>query len=174
MTDKMRDICPSAQSTRCSEKGCRVALKGSFTVYCGEKLRDHIMGNSPTKLKMCDCIIVDSSTDCISVVELKHRRGFKNILERKGKAGRIGDVRDQFAGGLIVLRQILERISKQCACIQMVLYTKCIINDRSELRELRKPLYNTTHKLVIEPAGCGNNLPDGYVRVSVEDLPDPP
>ena len=173
MTDALRDVYSNIKSNHCRDGKCYVKLQKSFTVYCGEKLRDRIMGNSATPVKMCDCIIVDSSEDRMSAVELKFRRGSKGIFEGKRKAGHIDDVREQFAGGLIVLRQILERISRQHARVQMVLYTRNSIGDRSELKKLRKPLYNVTGKLRIANVSCGADLPNWYVRVPVRDLPVP-
>lgn len=173
MTDTLRDVYSSIESNRCRDGKCHVKLQKSFTVYCGEKLRDRVMGNNATPMKMCDCIIADSSEGCMSVVELKFRRGSKGIFKGKRKAGRIDDVREQFTGGLIVLRQILEKISRQYARVQMVLYTRNSISDRSELKKLRKPLNNVTGKLCIANASCGAKLPAGYVRVPVQGLPTP-
>lgn len=164
------DVCPDAKSTKCSEGGCQVSMPKSLVTYCGESVRDHIMKNEKTTPKMFDCIITDSRGDTISAVELKFRKGSTGVLKGKRKAGRIDDVREKFTDGLIVLRKMLERIAKSCIRIQLVLYTKTQINDRSEIRELRKPLYNVSQKLMITTAVCGDKLPEAHVAVSVQDL----
>ena len=149
-----------------------MALKKSFVTYCGEVVRDQMMEKGKTTLKMFDCIITDSNEGRISAVELKHRKGHAGVLKGKGKAGNIDDVREKFTDGLIVLRKMLEKITKLCIRIQLVLYTKTEIKDRSELVELHRPLDNVPQKLSIATAICGAELPDGYVTVSVQDLPD--
>lgn len=164
------DVCPDAKLTKCSEGGCQVSIPKSLVTYCGENVRDHIMEKEKTTLKMFDCIITDCREEKISAVELKHRKGGTGVLKGKGKAGRIEDVREQFTDGLIVLRRVLERIAKLCIRIQLVLYTKTRINDRSEMKELYRPLDNVTQKLRITTAVCGDELPEGYVAVSVQDL----
>lgn len=165
------EICPDAESSKCSEEGCKVSLEKSCVVYCGEIIRDHIMEKRRATLKMFDCIIIDSSEIRVSAVELKHRKGRGGVLKGKGKAGRIDDVREKFADGLIVLRRMLERMVKPCICIQLVLYTKTEIKDRSELVELNRPIHNVPNRLRITTAVCGNKLPDKYVSVSLLKLP---
>ena len=98
------------------------------------------------------------------------RKGSTGVLKGKRKAGRIEDIREKFTDGLIVLRRVLERIAKSCIRIQLVLYTKDQINDRSEIKELHRPLDNVSQKLRITTAVCGDKLPEGYVAVSVQDL----
>ena len=134
------DVCPDAKLTKCSEGGCQVSMPKSLVTYCGEVVRDQIMEKGKTTLKMFDCIITDSCEDKISAVELKYRKGRTGVLKGKGKAGRIEDVREKFTDGLIVLRRMLERIAKLCIRLQLVLYTKTQIKDRSELAELHRPL----------------------------------
>ena len=147
-----------------------MALEKSFVTYCGEVVRDQMMEKGKTTLKMFDCIITDSNEGRISAVELKYRKGYEGVLKGKGKAGNIGDIREKFIDGLIVLRKILEKITKLCIRIQLVLYTKTEINDRSELIELHRPLDNVSPKLSIATAVCGAELSKGYVNVSVQDL----
>ena len=170
MMDTIGDVCLDAKSTKCSEGGCRVALEKSFVTYCGEVVRDQMMKKGKTTLKMFDCIITDSDEGRISAVELKYRKGYTGVLKGKRKAGNIDDIREKFTNGLVILRRILERISKSCICIQLVLYTKTEIQDRSELIELHRPLDNVSPKLSIATAVCGAELPKGYVTVSVQDL----
>ena len=165
------DVCPNAKSTKCSEEGCKVYLKKSFVTYCGEAVRDHMMEKGKPTQKMFDCIITDSRGNRISAVELKHKKGREGVLKGKGKAGSIDDVREKFTNGLVVLRRILERIAKSCIRLQLILYTKTEIKDRSELVELHRPLDNIPHRLSIATAVCGDELPEGYVTVSVQDLP---
>lgn len=165
------DVCPNAKSTKCSEGGCQVTLTKSFVTYCGEVVRDQVMEKGKTTLKMFDCIITDSNEGRISAVELKHRKGHAGVLKGRGKAGSIDDVREKFTDGLIVLRRMLERITKSCIHIQLVLYTKTEIKDRSELTELHRPLDNIPQRLRITTAVCGNELPEEYVTVYVQDLP---
>ena len=171
MSDEIGDIYPAAKSIKCSEEGCKVCLEKSFVVYCGEIIRDHIMEKRKATLKMFDCIIIDSREIKVSAVELKHRKGRGGVLKGKRKAGRIDDVREQFADGLIVLRKMLERMAKPCICMQLVLYTKTEIKDRSELRELNRPMHNVPNRLRITTAVCGNKLPDNYVSVPLQKLP---
>ena len=165
------DVCPDAKSSKCSGEGCKVQLEKSFVVYCGEIVRDHIIEKKETTLKMFDCIIIDSGGSKMSAVELKHRKGGTGVLKGKGKAGNVDAVRKQFADGLIVLRKVLERMAKSCICLQLVLYTKTQITDRSELKQLKKKLYNTPQKVTITTSVCGNKLPEKYVTVSVQELP---
>ena len=165
------DVCPDAKSSICSEKGCRVFLEESFAVYCGEVVRDYIMKKRGTTLKMFDCIIIDPAENRISAVELKRRKGSTGVLKGKRMAGRIDDVRQQFADGLIVLRKLLERTAKSSICLQLVLYTQSEIKDRSELTALHKPLYNVPQKLRIIPTICGDKLPEKYVTIPVRELP---
>lgn len=170
MMGTIGDVCLDAKSTKCSEGGCRVALEKSFVTYCGEVVRDQMMEKGKTTLKMFDCIITDSNEGRISAVELKHKKGHAGVLKGKGKAGSIDDVREKFTNGLVVLRRILERIAKSCIRLQLVLYTKTEIQDRSELVELHRPLDNVSPKLSIATAVCGAELPKRYVTVSVQDL----
>ena len=167
----IRDVCSDAKSNKCSEEGCKISLEKSFATYCGEIVRDQMMEKGKPTPKMFDCIITDSREGRISAVELKHKKGHAGVLKGKGKAGHIDDIREKFAIGLIVLRRMLERIAKSCIRIQLVLYTKTQIKDRSELAVLYRPLDNVPQRLRITTAVCGDELPEGYVAVSVQDLP---
>lgn len=166
----IKDIYSYAKINKCGNKKCHVHPENSLIVYCGEMLRDQIMEKGKPTIKMCDCIITDPREEKISVVELKNRRGFKGALEGKGKAGHVGPVRGQFRGGLIVLRKILDRISKSRIHVQLVLYTKTQIQDRSEKKRLRRPLSNGPPNLGITMAICGEKIPADHVAVCVQDI----
>ena len=166
----IEDTCSYAKINKCTENNCHVRLEDSFAVYCAKTLRDHIMEKGKPTIKICDCVITDSHEEKISVVELKNRRGFRKILEGKGKAGHIDPVRRQFKGGLIVLRRMLERIGKPRAHIQLVLYAKTEIQDRSEKKRLRRHLSNGPSNLGITMAICGEKIPADYVAVHVRDI----
>ena len=166
----VKDVYSYARMDKCAEGGCRVVLENSLSVYCGEILRNRIMDKGKPPMKMCDCIVIDSREEKISIIELKARRGKKKALEGLGKAGDIDCVRGQFRGGLIVLRRMLERITKPKVHVQLVLYTKAKIPNRSEQKRLHHSLANGPHNLGISLAVCGDQLPDNNVAVCVEDL----
>lgn len=166
----IKDIYSYAGMDKCAEKKCRAGLENSFNVYCGEMLRNNIMEKGKPTMRMCDCIITDSLEEKISLVELKAKRGHKKILEGRGKAGDINHTRGQLNGGLIVLRRMLERIAKSEVRVQLVLYTKAKISDRSEQQKLRCPLDNGPRKLGISLAICGEKIPADHVFVRVQDL----
>ena len=160
------DLYCDIQREKCAENKCKVQTSQEFAVYCAESLAKSVMGNAYAQ-KICDCIIANSTEDEISVVELKFRSGKKGVLKGQGLAGRIEDVRAQLANGLDVLLRVLKNLQRNIIKIQVVLYTKSVIKDRSELKQLRKPLHIKFPKLTIQNVPCGGNLPDGYVPVSL-------
>ena len=159
-----------ARQDGCSEEGCSVTLGETFVSYCGESLRNKIMDNQTPTKKMCDCIITNFEEDKISLVELKYREGSKKAFKGQRKAGRVEDVRGQFEGGLAILCAMLERIKKTNACVQFVLYTKTKIDHYAEQKKLRKPLSSATPNLMITTAVCGDQLPNNYIPVSVQEM----
>lgn len=153
--------CESLQKT-CAEKGCKATTGKGSNIYCAEIL-DKILNHQTQK--MCDCIITNSTEDKISIVELKFREGKSGVMKGRGLAGRIEDVRTQLVNGLKILFEILEKVQKKNVKVQLVLYTKKIIKDRSELKQLQKPPDNRFTKLTIQNVSCGDILPNKYVPI---------
>ena len=162
MMNTIRDLyCESLQKA-CAEKGCKVIVDKGFNIYCAEILNEMLNHQAQ---KMCDCIITNSTEDKISIVELKFRDGKSGIMKGRGLAGRIEDVKAQLVNGLKILFEMLEKVQKKNVKVQLVLYTKKIIKDRSELIQLRKPPDNRFTKLTIQNISCGDILPDKYVSI---------
>lgn len=140
---------------KCREKGtnthsrkCSVHLPSSSTVYCGEALRDEIMkDHNDFQIRVCDCVVCIEYNK-ISLVELK-RRVPKN------------NVREQFDGGITILKHILPR--KTLFSLQVLLVTKHKVKSHSETRILQKPITDISPRVSIKQIDCECYLPDEYV-----------
>lgn len=140
----------------CRERGkknqkskCKIRLPPACKVYCGETLRDEIMGNNLSdKISVCDCIIFISPTK-VSLVELKGGTPDTKILR-------------QFNGGVEMLKRILKK--RRPICFQAVLVTNRDFANRSEKMIVhKKPLSSVTPNVRIHKEKCGNMLPDKFI-----------
>lgn len=163
MPQTLADTYGDLQSNKCREHRCAVQLN-YFVSYCGESMRDRVLGNSDLQIEMCDCIVTNNKETKISLVELKDRRS-KTI---KINYNLVNKTRDQFCGGLDVLRKAYKEIGKSEAYLQLVLFTKLNL-ERSELKRLRRPLPGLPHKITIINRACGCDLPDQYLRLQLHN-----
>ena len=173
MTQKLKDVFPSIQSTRCRESGCTINLKSSdanqkFLSYSAKDLAD-IVGSQKSGQKICDCIIFNQNEDKITLVELKSRHGKKGIFKGMGKAGRIEDVIKQFEDSLYVLYKILHKLERPHIRIQAALFTKALILNYAEKEKLRGSLCGIS-AFSIQNMKCGDTIPRRYLHISVNDL----
>ena len=141
---------------KCREKGtrsapnskCNVRLPPSSTVYCGETLRDEINRDRVGGITcVCDCIVCIEGNK-ISLVELKG-----GVLQN--------DVREQFQGGISILKHILPRKTK--FSFQAVLATGRSIRSTSEKRALQRSLKGIRPNVSIEVIKCKCPLPKEYI-----------
>lgn len=173
MTQKLKDVFPGIQSTRCHESGCTVNLKSSDSnqklfAYSAKDLAG-IVGPQEEGQKICDCIIFNQTEEEVTLVELKYRSGKKGILKGTGKAGRIDDVIKQFEDSLYVLYKILHKMKRPHIQIQATLFTKTLISNYTEKEKLRGPLCCIS-AFSIQNMKCGNTLPRRHLRISVDKL----
>lgn len=110
---------------------------------------------------MCDCIILNSMENRITLAELKSG-------EPKSKMAR--HAKNQLRGGMVVLSEMLSQAGKPETGLQLVLFSKRFTN-MSAMEELQKPIEYSGQKMRIIRADCCSDLPDLYVSVSQNDLP---
>ena len=164
MTETMRDTYSEFASDNCAWTGdsgheCAVVLPPSFSVLCAEGVRDKVYppGSRP---RMCDCIILDSMEEKISLVELKSGiRKYRNLKFFK-------DGRHQLCEGLRMIVKILQNMEKLQVHLQIVLFSNTEFKHPSTQKEFMKHL---EHPLKIRPimVPCGSELPDSYESVNV-------
>lgn len=139
---------------KCVEKGhgnpnrkCSVRIPKQFRIYCGEDLRDEIMGsNLSSQEKVCDCIVWVDNGAKISLVEMKSQVS--------------GDFIGQFEGGLKILKHMLV---DSTFSLQAVLATRSSPFNRSEYSMLRKLLTGVNPRIGITRIKCHEKLPECYV-----------
>ena len=139
---------------KCAEKGhgepnrkCSVRVPKQSIIYCGEDLRDEMMGqNLSTHEKICDCIVYMKSDAKISLVEMKSKV--------------CGDFVGQFEGGLKILKHML---TADTFSLQAVLATRSSPSNRSEFSMLRKPLTGVNPRIGIKHIKCNGKLPKCYI-----------
>ena len=138
---------------KCTEKGhgdpnrkCSVRIPKQSIVYCGEDLRDELMGHGlKAKEKVCDCIVYMENGKKVSLVEMKSQVR--------------GDFVSQFEGGLKILKHIL---TADTFSLQVILATRSPPSHHSEYRMLKKSLTGVNRRVGIERIGCDESLPECY------------
>ncbi|MCE2508405.1 MAG: hypothetical protein J4G04_03770 [Nitrosopumilaceae archaeon] len=147
----------------CNDDGkCSAKIPESFFSLCGEEIRDALRASSSGKQKeMCDCIILDSIENRITLAELK---------SGKPKANMVKHAKNQLKEGMVVLAEMLSQAGKLEIDLQLVLFSKKFTN-RSAVMELQKPIEYSGLKTRITRADCCAYLPDSYVRVRQSKLP---
>jgi len=139
---------------KCAETGhgdpnrrCSVRIPKQSRIYCGEDLRDEIMGRRPkAKGKVCDCIVYIEGGEKVSLVEMKSQVR--------------GDFVSQFEGGLKILKHIL---IADTFSLQAVLATRSPPSNHSEYRMLKRSLAGVNRRVGIERIGCDESLPECYI-----------
>ena len=142
-----------SRADKCAEKGrgnpnrkCSVRVPKPSVIYCGENLRDEIMGgNLKTQEKVCDCIVYMEGGAKISLVEMKSRVS--------------GDFIGQFEGGLKMLAHMM---ADGAFSLQAVLATRSPPSNRSEYSMLRKLLTGVNPRIGIIRIKCNERLPERY------------
>ena len=102
----------------------------------------------PNRIPVCDCIVCISNNK-ISLVELKGGSANQNV-------------REQFNGGITILKHVLD--NHKPICLQAILFTNKRFTDRSETSVLNKSLDNVVPQVTILKKKCSCALPDEYVR----------
>lgn len=160
---KIRDIFQKYEMDGCSDGGeCSAKLPESFFSLCGEEIRDALRASSSGKQReMCDCIILNSMEDRITLAELK---------SGKPKTKMVRHAKNQLKEGMIVLAEMLSQVGKLEIELQLVLFSKRFTN-RSAVVELQKPIEYSGLKTRVTRADCCTHLPDSYVKVRRSELP---
>ena len=126
---------------------CSVRIPKSSIIYCGENLRDEIMGRKlKSKAKVCDCIVYIENGEKVSLVEMKSQVR--------------GDFMSQFEGGLKILKHIL---ITNTFSLQAILATRSPPSHYSEYRMLKKTLTGVNRRVGIKRIECGKSLPECYI-----------
>ena len=147
----------------CNDDGkCSAKLPESFFSLCGEEVRDALRASSSGKQReMCDCIILDSAENRITLAELK---------SGEPKARMVKHAKNQLKEGMVVLAEMLSQAGKLEIDLQLVLFSKRFTN-RSAVVELQKLIEYSGLKTRVTRADCCAHLPDSYVRVRQSELP---
>lgn len=126
---------------------CSVRIPKQSIIYCGENLRDEIMGDRlGTREKVCDCIVYMENGEKVSLVEMKSR-------VKKDYVG-------QFNGGLKILKHIL---TADTFSLQAILATRSPPSQHSEYNMLKKTLTGVNRRVGIKRIECGESLPECYI-----------
>lgn len=139
---------------KCAERGhgdpnrkCSVRIPKQHIIYCGEDLRDEVMGQKVrSKEKVCDCIAYMENDEKVSLIEMKSQVR--------------GDFVSQFEGGLKILKHIM---TADTFSLQAILVTRSPPSNHSEYRMLKKTLTGVNRRVGIERIDCNENLPECYI-----------
>ena len=124
---KIRDIFQEYEMDGCNDDGkCSAKIPESFFSLCGEEIRDALRASSSGKQKeMCDCIILDSMENRITLAELK---------SGKPKANMVKHAKNQLKEGMVVLAEMLSQAGKLEIDLQLVLFSKKFTNRSNVFR----------------------------------------